>query len=270
MSFKRAAAENLKKRLWAFWNAQQSYWDMTSSEEFVDSPARQLAASFLPKNEPVLDIACGTAANSAWLKESCRYFGIDLSMTALKKPVDPALYLTCGDADHLPFSDGSFGGVIATYVLEHTVTPVETLEEITRVVKTGGRIVLLGPAWDFPFWAPNSLNSKSGNSFWRLRYTLGRLWQHLLGWLFGRLPFVGVEDPDAFHYDFIYDADVVYIMWTYEIIRLMKQRGHKLVYWKADTQLLGTNFAIRSLKGLLLKLPIYRYAGSTLLLVFEK
>jgi SAM-dependent methyltransferase len=270
MSSKPSAAEDLKERLRTFWNAQQSYWDMTSSEQFVDSPSRQLAASYLPANESVLDIACGTAANSAWLKERCRYFGVDLSMTALKKSVDPDLYLTCSDADHLPFSDGSFGGVIATYVLEHTVAPIETLKEMSRVVKPGGRIVLLGPAWDFPFWVPNSLSSRSRNGWWRLRYTFGRLWQQLLGWLFGRLPFASVKDPDAFHYEFIYDADVVYVVWTYEVIQLMKQRGHNLVFWKVDDQLLGTNIAIRLLKRFLLKLPIYRYAGSTLLLVFEK
>ena len=262
-------AEGLKQRLQAFWDLQQEYWDMLSSTQSLQSPSRQKAASFLPIGESVLDIACGTAANSAWLKDRCRYFGVDLSIKGLRQQVHPSLRLVCGDADHLPFRPESFAGAVATFVLEHTVEPAKTLQEMCRVVKPGGRIVLLGPAWDFPFWYPNSLLSRSGNHWWRLRYTAGRFWGQLLGWGLGRLPFDRVGEPDAFHLDFIYDADAVYIVWTYEVIRIMKKWGHRLVHWEVDDQLLGTNPAGRWLKRFLIRLPIYRYAGSTVLLVFE-
>jgi SAM-dependent methyltransferase len=139
-----------------------------------------------------------------------------------------------------------------------------------RVVKPGGRIVLLGPAWDFPFWYPNSLRSKGNNLWWRLKYTLRRLWGQVLGWFAGVLPFVRVKDPDAFHSEFIYDADAVYVVWTYEVVRMMKEKGHKLVHWETDDQLLGTSPIVRSFKRVLMQLPIYRYAGSSILLVFEK
>ncbi len=260
----------LKERLRAFWNAQQSYWDITSSSQCVDSPARQRAASFLRPGESVLDVACGTAANSAWLKDRCRYFGVDLSVMALQQPIHSFLRLACGDADHLPFRQDAFDGVIATYVLEHAVEPIETLREMCRVAKPGARIILLGPAWDFPFWYPNSLRSRGGNYWWRARYTLTRSWGQLAGWVLGRLPFVRVDEPDAFYSEFIYDADAVYVVWTYEVIRIMKQWGHRLVHWEVEDRLLGTNPAVRSLKRLLMHLPIYRYAGNTILLVFEK
>lgn len=265
-----AEADDLKGRLRTFWNAQQSYWDLTSSGQCVETPERQRAASYLPTGEAILDIACGTAANSAWLKERCRYFGVDLSITALQRPIDSKLRLACADVDHLPFHDNSFGGVVATYVLEHAADPIGTLQEMCRVVKPGGRIVLLGPAWDFPFWFPNSLRSRGDNPWWRLQYTLKRVRGQLLGWIFGRLPFETVEDPDAFHSEFVYDADAVYIVWTYEIIRMMKQQGHKLIHWETNSQLLGTNVVVQWFKRMLLQFPIYRYAGSLILLVFEK
>jgi SAM-dependent methyltransferase len=263
-------ARGLKKRLRAFWDAQQCYWDITSSGQCVESPARQRAASYLGAGESVLDVACGTAANAAWLKDRCRYFGVDLSVTALQQPVHPLLKLACGDADHLPFRHDAFDGVIATYVLEHAVEPIESLREMCRVTKPGGRIVLLGPAWDFPFWYPNSLRSSGRNHWWRVRYTLRRFWGQLWGWGLGRLPFVRVDEPDAFHSEFIYDADAVYIVWSYEVIRIMKKWGHRLIHWEVDDRLLGTNPTVRSLKRLLTHLPIYRYAGNTILLVFEK
>lgn len=260
----------LKDRLKGFWNSQQCYWDITSSGQCVESPARQRATSFLPAGASVLDIACGTAANSEWLKEKCRYFGVDVSIKALQQPIHPSLRLACGDADYLPFREGFFDAVVSTYVLEHAVEPVKTLQEMCRVVKPGGRIVLLGPSWDFPFWAPNSLRSKVGNPWWRLRYTAGRFLRQMRGWLLGRLPFERVNEPDAFHSDFIYDADAVYIVWSYEVIRVMRGWGHRLVHWEVDDRLLGTMAVVRTLKRFLCLLPIYRYAGSAVLLVFEK
>ncbi len=263
-------ARTLKERLRAFWDAQQCYWDITSSGKCVESPARQRAASFLREGESVLDVACGTAANAAWLKDRCRYFGVDLSVTALQQPIHPFLRLACGDADHLPFRHAAFDGVVATYVLEHAVEPIEALREMCRVTKPGGRVVLLGPAWDFPFWYPNSLRSRGRNHWWRVRYTLNRFGGQLRGWVWGRLPFVCVDEPDAFHSEFIYDSDAVYVVWSYEVIRVMKQWGHRLIHWEVDDRLLGTNPIVRSLKRLLMRLPIYRYAGNTILLVFEK
>jgi SAM-dependent methyltransferase len=267
---KRSANLALKRRLQDFWNEQQDYWDITSSGQCVDSPARERAASFIRSGDSVLDVACGTAANADWLKDRCRYFGIDLSIMALQQPIHPSLRLACGDSDRLPFREESFDAAIATYVVEHAVDPVETLREITRVVRPGGRIVLLGPAWDFPFWFPNSLRSRGHDYLWRLRYSVGRTWRQLIGWWFGRLPFEQVDEPDAFHSKFIYDADAVYIVWTYEVIRLMDHWGHKLVHWEVDDQLLGTSPVVRAFKRLLLRLPIYRYAGCSVLAVFEK
>jgi SAM-dependent methyltransferase len=269
---RRKCAENvqLKRRLQEFWNAQQLYWDLSSAGKCVESPNRERAASFVRSGDSVLDVACGTAANAAWLKDRCRYFGVDLSVTALQQPVHPSLKLACGDADRLPFRTESFDAVIATYVVEHAVEPVETLKEMFRVVRRGGKVILLGPAWDFPFWFPNSLRSRGQSRAWRLRYSLGRLWRQLLGWWLGRLPFEQVDDPDAFHYEFIYDADAVYIVWSYEVIRLVKRWGHRLVHWEVDDRLLGDNPIVRFVKLCLIRLPTYRHAGNTILMVFEK
>jgi hypothetical protein len=139
-----------------------------------------------------------------------------------------------------------------------------------RVVKPHGKIILLGPAWDFPFWSPNSLRSKKAERGWLWRYTLRRFWGQLIGCAFGKLPFARVDEPDALRSEFVYDADAVYIVWTYEVIRLMKRWGHSLAHWEVDDPLLGTNPAIRKFKSFLRCFPMYRYAGSTILLVFEK
>lgn len=97
--------------------------------------------------------------------------------------------------------------------------PVGVLREMCRVVGKKGWVMLLGPTWDLPFWHPNALASKSKDVAWRVRYTLMRLARQLNGWIFGRLPFDTVEEPDALSRGFDIDSEVVYIVWSYEVIR---------------------------------------------------
>jgi len=260
----------LKRKLVNFWNGQQVYWNEISSEEAATSPQRERAAAFLPDNARVLDVACGSAANASLITRRCTYFGSDISQAGLRRANTPALQLVCGDADQLPFADGSFDVTISTFALEHCVNPVRMLHEMHRVVRQGGRIVLLGPTWDLPFWYPNAVQSKLQVPGWRMAYTRRRLLGQLRGWLFGRLPFMRIEDPDAFHQEFVYDSDAVYVVWSYEVIQQMKRFGCRLVHAEVDDRMWGTKTFVRLLKRILYLLPPYRYAGSTALLVFER
>jgi ubiquinone/menaquinone biosynthesis C-methylase UbiE len=63
------------------------------------------------------------------------------------------------DAERLGFPDGAFDAAVATFVFCSVPDPVQGLEEVNRVVKPGGRVVLLehvrvnapviGPLMDF-------------------------------------------------------------------------------------------------------------------------
>jgi SAM-dependent methyltransferase len=265
-----ARGESLKKRLVNFWNSREVYWDPISTCEAAESPQRQKAASFLPEGGDVLDVACGSAANAQCISLRCRYFGSDISQSGLRRASRPSLRLVCGDADQLPFASESFDAAISTFALEHCVNPKQMLQEMRRVVRPGGRIVLLGPSWDLPFWYPNAMRSQLREPAHRAAYTAKRFFGQMRGWFFGKLPFLRVEEPDAFHEEFVYDADAVYVVWNYEVIRQMKLIGCRLVHGEVDDRMWGTNKLLRVLKRLLYLLPIYRYAGSTVLLVFER
>ena len=260
----------LKEQLRRFWDTEELYWQTLASDDPSTLKNRQKAAAFIPEGGAVLDIACGNCANAREIERRCQYFGIDLSFTLLRRALQPSLRLVCGDADYLPFRDGTFEAVIATYVLEHAVDPVQMLAEIRRVALSGGRIILLGPGWDFPFWYPNALQSKAQNWRWRLAYALQRFRGQLEGLCFGRLPFYGIDHPDALDQRFVCDGDTVYVVWTYEVIRQMERCGCSLIHWEVDDRLLGRNPAVRWFKRILMLLPAYRYAGSTVLLVFER
>lgn len=260
----------LKARLREFWNSQKLYWDLITEEVARESLNRAKAASFIPEGSRTLDAACGSASNCVWLLGRGEYFGVDVSLGGLKRAQRPNLHLTCADAEALPFVEGAFDAVLATYALEHSADPVQMLKELVRVVRVGGRIVLLGPAWDFPFWYPNSLRTRARSVSWRLAYTLKRFIAQMRALLGGPSPYLIVEEPDAFTEPFIYDADAVYVVWSYEVVRQMRTWGCKLVHIGVDNDLLGSNPLVRFGKRLLKLLPTYRHAGSTLLMVFER
>lgn len=53
------------------------------------------------------------------------------------------------DGKRFPFPDGTFDSVVATQVLEHVFTPDEFLDEIGRVLKAGGHLLMTVPfVWD--------------------------------------------------------------------------------------------------------------------------
>src|SRR5581483_4186079 len=210
----------LKARLKDFWNSQEVYWSNLQTESGANSQVRAHAASFIPQGGRILDVACGCAANSVPLLQRGKYFGTDISQSGLRRARRPGLHLSCADAASLPFPDASFDAAISTYSHEHSVNPARMVSEIVRVVRPGGRIVLLGPTWDFPFWYPSSLLTRARNPFWRFGYTLKRLSAQILALLGGPSPFLIVEEPDAFSQPFIHDSDAVYVVWSYEVFRL--------------------------------------------------
>lgn len=260
----------LKRRLVKFWNSQEIDRNPQVDEAAANLPFRERMASFVQEGSHILDVACGTTANARWLISRGTYFGVDISLGLLRLVRERNLRLTCADAESLPFGNDAFDTVLLTFALEHSVNPVAVLEELCRVVRPQGRIILLGPSWDLPFWYPPALRSRAERPGWRLRYTLGRLNGQLRGWLLGQLPFMIIEEPDALNGPVEFDGDAVYITWTYEVIRKMNRLGCQLIYSEVDSRLLGSRRVPSLFKRLLLLLPPYQLAGSTVLMVFQR
>lgn len=68
------------------------------------------------------------------------YVGMDLPGSG--HPDKPAVH---GDAHFLPFSDDTFDTVLCSELLEHCPRPWQVLEEIRRVLRPGGRVILSAP-----------------------------------------------------------------------------------------------------------------------------
>ncbi len=57
-------------------------------------------------------------------------------------------------ATSLPFPDGSFDTVISTEMLEHALDPIVCLEEMERVLKLGGLLLITARGNGFPYHNP--------------------------------------------------------------------------------------------------------------------
>lgn len=95
--------------------------------------------------EHVLDVACGTGTSTAAIaKRGARVVGIDFSegMIAEAKRRHPALEFVAGDAQALPFGDEEFDAVTVSFGLRNVADPHAALDEMYRVLKPGGRVVI--------------------------------------------------------------------------------------------------------------------------------
>jgi SAM-dependent methyltransferase len=263
----------LKRRrlLRGFWNSQPVYWETPTQGVSASSIARERVASIVPKASRIEGVACGGAADFVTLRErGDGDFGKNVSIAVLRHAQSPVPRLISGDANKLPCADPSFDAVTSTYPLEHAVNPVLMLQEMVCVVRSGGRIILRGPARDLPFWYPKALQTRARRSLWRLGYRAKSLFGQRAVMLGSpSLPMI-IDEPYVFTQPFIHDSDAVDVIWTYKVIRQMRCSCCRLAHWAVGTPLLGNNHIVCSFKRTLTSFSAYKCAGSTAPLVFER
>lgn len=94
----------------------------------------------------VLDVACGTGDMAVeLLRQGCSVTGVDLSkeMMAIAKQKAPQAEYRLADAERLPFGDASFDAVTCAFGVRNFVHLEQGLHEMLRVLKPGGRMVIL-------------------------------------------------------------------------------------------------------------------------------
>jgi SAM-dependent methyltransferase len=101
------------------------------------------------QDENILDVATGTGWSARNVARSgAQVSAVDISsdlLTAAKKlsaHIRPVIDFRLGDAEHLPFPDASFDGVISTFGVIFAHDQRQAARELGRVVRKGGRLVL--------------------------------------------------------------------------------------------------------------------------------
>ncbi len=102
------------------------------------------------RNEVYIDVATGTADVALEIVRqapSCRVVGLDFADKMLglahSKVANRPITLIRGDALAIPFPNDTFQGAIVAYGVRNFPDHLQGLKEMVRVVKPGGRVVVL-------------------------------------------------------------------------------------------------------------------------------
>ena len=102
-------------------------------------------------DDRILDVGCGTGfATEGLLEYTEQVHGLDQSAHQLERAYakfgkgGPVRFYW-GDAERLPFAAETFDVVWSSGSIEYWPDPIATLQEFRRVVKPGGKVLVVGP-----------------------------------------------------------------------------------------------------------------------------
>jgi phosphatidylethanolamine/phosphatidyl-N-methylethanolamine N-methyltransferase len=160
----------------------------------VMAAGRRAAVAAATRAGPrILDVGVGTGLELPYFRPDAAVTAVDLSEPMLRKAyaraqecgLSQVIGLCVMDAARLGFADGAFDAVVAPYVITTVPKPEATLDELVRVVRTGGEVVLVnhvgaenGPRAAFERW----LARQTRHLGWRPEFP----WSCIGDWCAGR------------------------------------------------------------------------------------
>jgi len=159
------------------------YVDTTESQ-----PLEDLTQNL--KGARVLDIGCGTGRHLSRFPEGNELHGMDLSESMLEEAErrNPQGHFKVGSADRVDYEDNSFDFVYSSRVIQHLRDQQKLINEMARVCKPGGRVVLIC----YNSWSVLNLYKHIRMSW------VGKILDCPFGWILKQRSFFG---PWGFDYD---------------------------------------------------------------------
>jgi SAM-dependent methyltransferase len=111
-------------------------------DQWVAARAREI-----PSGSRVLDAGAGACPYRSFFSH-CQYKALDFKKLEENQLLGPSGYgeldYTC-DIHLIPVSGASFDAVLCTEVLEHVTEPIRVVQEFSRILKPGGKLLLTAP-----------------------------------------------------------------------------------------------------------------------------
>ena len=196
---------------------------------------------FVKPNSKILDIACGAGLSSYMLSKHYNVVGADLSepLLAYARKHFKNLKFKKEDARKLSFKDNSFDAVMACGFIEHVREVNCVLNEMLRVTKKNGYVIIVSPSWFSPLRAIRAFISPKGYE------TIGKNRFEITKWFFVSLcysiqklinPKYVFRNPDIENQKLVgNDIDMVYIANQYDLKKFFEKKRCKILKINADT-----------------------------------
>jgi ubiquinone/menaquinone biosynthesis C-methylase UbiE len=127
--------------------------------------------TLFPKGSLILEAGCGVGAQTRIIapkNPDSDFVSVDLSEHSMRQAQELIHTLNIrnvrfqqADIYNLPFEDHTFDAVMVCFVLEHMSNPISALNELKRVLKTGGSIVVIEGDHGSTFFYPDSEDAYS-------------------------------------------------------------------------------------------------------------
>ncbi len=130
---------------------QPGYWWYRARADLL----RAALGDFLGTPSLVLDVGSADGPSVGWMRGKHRRIAIDVDPRGLRPGEG-----VCASALALPFPDESFDVVAAFDVVEHCDPEAQAMDELRRVLKPGGRLLMSVPAYQ---WAWSDHDVRAGH-----------------------------------------------------------------------------------------------------------
>jgi len=139
-----------KRKVIKEYDESATLYDARFSSEQTRKYEAALKSVRFNQNHVVLDAGCGTGLLMERIAKLAHFIvGIDFSrqmvkLSKYKLRNSNNVELICADVDHLPFRNLIFDQVFAVTLLQNVPDPIRSLQEINRVIKTDGSLIITG------------------------------------------------------------------------------------------------------------------------------
>ena len=132
-----------------FYNEEAQRWgDSVRTAHYVSEGnfrlLRRHALRWISRSQRlrILDAGCGTGLFSAPLVRRHDVYGVDFSEDSLRFASQRGIRTSCADLKALPFEDGAFDATLCINTLQHFQEPRPVLNELARVTRPGGWLIV--------------------------------------------------------------------------------------------------------------------------------